>query len=264
MILPDSARFFLAPGIALCAALVATRPVRAAGAPPAPILVTPQDRVLLQRGFVPVDGALRLYACVVGTPAGVHYAYDLGSGTLLSVWRGQFADLVELWGPRSRNQTIRPAGNEIAIAARPLLAQFPDRPMIAFPQSWPDQPAPLYSSDGYELERDGQPVFLARLEDLRIRDRIAPLAGGRGLRRRLEFSGRLPEWQTSVLLAEAEAIAPDPGGAGWTARKPGWSIHWAAGSAPRPVLRDDHGGQQLVLRLERSHLDEGLSYDLTW
>jgi len=77
---------------------------------PAPIIVAPKDRVLLQRGFVPVDGALRLYACVVGTPAGLHYAYDLETGALLSVWRGPFADMVEIWGPRARNQTALPAG----------------------------------------------------------------------------------------------------------------------------------------------------------
>jgi plastocyanin len=42
----------------------------------------------------------------------VHYAYDFERGSLLSVWRGPFADMVEIWGPRARNQTARPAGNQ--------------------------------------------------------------------------------------------------------------------------------------------------------
>jgi hypothetical protein len=119
---------FLAVPTARSAEAPPTRPA------PAPILVTPQDRVLLQRGFVPIDGALRLYACVVGTPAGVNYAYDFETGALLSVWRGEFADLVELWGPRARNQTARPAGREIVLSAKPLLAQFSNRTMIEFPK----------------------------------------------------------------------------------------------------------------------------------
>jgi hypothetical protein len=55
-------------------------------APSAPMLLVSKDRVIVQRGFVPVDDTLRLYACVVGTPAGVHYAYDLQTGALLSLW----------------------------------------------------------------------------------------------------------------------------------------------------------------------------------
>src|SRR5688500_3786478 len=162
---------------------------------PAPIIVAPKDRVLLQRGFGPVDGALRLYACVVGTPAGLHYAYDLETGALLSAWRGPFADMVEIWGPRARNQTARPAGQEVFLTGKSLLGLFPNRQMIEFPKAWPTQPAPLYASRGYELEDDGQPVFLATLEQLSIRDRIAPSADTRTLTRRLEFSGQLSPWE---------------------------------------------------------------------
>ena len=220
--------------------------------------------MLLQRGFVPVEGALRLYACVVGTPAGVHFAYDFESGALLSVWRGNFADLVEIWGPRARNQTARPAGNETRVAARPLLAQFPNRPMFEFPQTWPAQPLPLYESRGYELEPDGQPVFVARFESLTIRDRIAPSAGGRGLARRLEFSGQLPEWETWLLIAEANAIEASDGGHGWRGGAASWRIAWPAASPHRPVVRAEGGRQLLVLRLDRATFKEPVLYALDW
>jgi hypothetical protein len=226
----------------------------------APMLLTPKDRVLLVRGFVPGERALRLYACVVGTPAGVHYAYDFETGALLSVWRGPFADVAEINGPRPRSETARPAGPEIALTAKPLLAQFPNRMMIAYPKTWPVQPAPLYKSEGYDLERDGQPVFLARLEDLVIRDRIAPSAGGRGLERRLEFSGQLSPWETWLLLAEADKIGPVAGG--WTDGR--WTIAWPADSVHKPTTRREGSRQQLVLRLEPGKLGEPVIYTIQW
>jgi hypothetical protein len=221
--------------------------------------------VVLQRGFVAVDGALRLYACVVGTPAGVHYAYDLESGALLSVWRGDFADLVEMWGPRARNQTARPAGEEVAITAKPFFAQFPDRMMIEFPKAWPTQPAPLYASAGYELEKDGRPIFLATLETLAVRDRIEPDAARGGLKRTLEFSGRLPEWQTWVVLAEADAIAAGAEGTSWTAGAGGrWKIEFAPGAPHTPIIRTESGRQLLVVRLNEKSVGQPLSYRITW
>jgi hypothetical protein len=253
-----------AVGLALTFAGIASPAEAPPRGAPAPILVTPKDRVLLQRGFVPVGGALRLYACLVGTPAGVHYAYDFESGALLSVWRGEFADMVEIWGPRARNQTARPAGREVAVAAKPLIALFSNRPMIAFPQTWPEQPAPLYESLGYELEPDGQPVFLAKIERLAIRDRIAAEADGRGLRRTLEFSGALSPWETWLLLAEADTIAAHSGGRGWSAGAGEWTIEWSADSPHRPVVRAEGARQLLVLRLDRAKLHAPVEYLISW
>jgi hypothetical protein len=238
-----------------------TAPPGTRAAPP-PMIINPTNRVLLQRGFVPVNGALRLYACVVGTPAGVHYAYDMETGALLSVWRRPFADMVEIWGPRARNQTARAAGHEIALTAKPLVAQFPDRMMIEFPKAWPMQPAPLYASAGYELEKNGQPTFLAKFEDLVIRDRIVPTADGRRLTRTLEFSGRLPEWQTWLLFAEADAI--EPTSEGWTAGAGNWTVQWPRESPHHPTVRADNSRQMLVLRLDRATLDAPLQYSISW
>jgi hypothetical protein len=258
---------FSRAALAFFAAGVFVREQFAATAPrpnPAPMIVAPGERVILQRGFVPVAGALRLYACVVGTPAGVHYAYDLETGALISVWRGAFVDVVEMWGPRARNQTARPAGDEVAITAKPLVAQFPDRMMIEYPKAWPTQAAALYASAGYELEKNGQPVFLANFEDLRIRDRIAPTADGRGLTRTIDFSGRLPEWQTWVLLGEADRIDAGSSDRRWSAAPGGWKVEVPEKSAHQPTVRSEGNRQLLTVRLDRAALREPLTYSITW
>lgn len=227
-----------------------------------PLLLEPKDRVLVQRGFFPFRESLRLYACVVGTPPGIHYAYDLESGALLSVWRGPFADVSGMWGGRSLSQTAQPAGEEWILSGRPALALFPNR-LLEYPKVWPDQPAPLYRSQGYELEPDGQPVFLASFEALEIRDRIAPSEDGRGLTRRLDFGGRLSPWETWLLLGEAEEITAKPGRSGWTA-KAGWTIEWPADSPHRPVIRPEGERQLLAVRIEPDNLPTPVVYTVTW
>lgn len=227
------------------------------------ILLTPKDRVLVQCAFVPFEDARRLYACVVGTPAGLHYAYDFETGALHSVWRGAFVDMSEMWEGSGLNQVARPAGDEVPLTTKPLLAFFPDR-LFAFPKIWPEQPEPLYASRGYELETNGQPVFLATLESLAIRDRIAPAADGRGLIRRLEFSGRLSPWETWVLLGEDETITPRADGKGWSALNRRWEIEWPATSNYRPVVRATGPRQQLVVRLDQAHLAEPVVYTFLW
>jgi hypothetical protein len=244
-------------------AFAATTPASAPARPAAsPLLVSPQDRVLLQRGFVPVEGALRLYACAVGSPAGNHYAYDLASGALLAVWRGDFLDLSQMWGPRAFDQTAQPAAPAVTLSVRPLLALFPNR-LLTFPQAWPDKPAPLYASRGYELESDGQPVFLATFEELHLRDRIASSADGQGLTRRLEFSGRASPWHTWLLLGEADVIVERKNGREWAADG-SWTIEWRAGAPHRPQVRAAGARQQLVVRLEKDHLSQPVVYTVRW
>ena len=233
-------------------------------AAPKPMLLAPTERVIVQRGFVPCDGVLRLYACVVGTPAGVHYAYDFDTGALLSVWRGAFVDMLEIWGPRPRSHAARPAGNEIAVATRPLLARFSHRAMIEYPKVWPREAEPLYTAQGYALEADGQPVFFARCEDLLIRDRIAPGAGGSELQRRLEFSGKLSPWETWLLLAEAGTITAGEDGKTWTAVASKWTVAWPGGSARRPTIREEAGRALLVFRLAAEDLGRPLTYSIRW
>jgi hypothetical protein len=236
----------------------------AARVKPEPMLVTPTDRVIVQRGFVPCDGRLRLYACVVGTPVGLHYAYDFEMGAVLSVWRGPFVDMGEIWGPRARSHAARPAGAEVALARKPLLALFSNRAMIEYPKTWPREAPPLYTAQGYELEPDGQPVFLARCEDLIIRDRIAPTAGGRELQRRLEFSGKLSSWETWLLLAEAENIALESDGRTWTAGGPSWTLAWSKEQPGRPTLRQEAGRTLLVFRLTTDSLAAPVAYSIRW
>lgn len=233
---------------------------RSANTAAKPIVIEPQDRVLLQRGFVPFEPRKRLYAAVVGTPAGVHFAYDFETGALLHVWRGSFADTTQMWEGRGNDQTAKPAGPSLTFNGNPAVALIE----YATNGDWPDRPEPLWSSRGYTLEPDGTPVFLANLAEIAIRDRIVALPDAHGLTRTLEFKGRLPSWSTWVLLAEATNITPQPDGKGWIVGDREWYLDWPENAARRPVLRTVNGRQQLAVPLTNATLEKPITFSIVW
>ncbi len=232
---------------------------RGQNAPPQVLLEPTDNRIRMQRGFVPYEPRKRLYATSVGTPAGLHYAYDLETGALLRTWRGHWADAGEMWVNRGEPQLVKPNGPSLTLNSFPTVALI-ENPRTA---GWPVTADAMQSSQGYTLEADGQPVFLSKLSDLSIRDRIAASPDGKMLNRRLEFKGSLPSWEAQVLLAEAESITAQPGG-GWVIGDREYYIDWPAGSPHQPAIRTVGDRQLLVVRLAKSTLEAPLSYSLVW
>jgi hypothetical protein len=106
-------------------------------------------------------------------------------------------------------------------------------------------------------------VFLSKISDVSIRDRLAPSADGKALTRRLDFKGSLAAWETQVLLAEADVITAQPGG-GWVIGDRSYYIDWPAGSPHQPTIRQVGDQQLLVVRLSKSTLEAPLAYSLVW
>lgn len=223
------------------------------------LLLEPGERVRVQRSFVPYDPRKRLYAINVGSPTGLHYAYDFETGALLRAWRGHFLDTFEMWDGRGENQIAKPAGPSLTFNAKPTVVLL-ERGAY----DWPDAPEILWSSQGYTLEPDGQPVFLAKLASLSIRDRIAATADGRGLTRSINLSGRNTDWETWVLLAEADRIAPQPGGNGFIVGDRAYYLDLPADSAVQPVIRTRNGRQQLAVAVPGNAISKPIVYTLVW
>lgn len=227
---------------------------------PRQLLVEPKDRALVQRGFVPFEPRKRLYAVSVGTPQGVHFAYDTETGAPLRVWRGKFLDTFEMWDGRGYSQLAKPVGPALTLHDKPAFA------LIENSQAgdWPDEPEPLWTAHGYELGEGGLPVFSASLSGVKLRDRFAPSADGRGLVRTIETAGDLPEWSAWVLLAEGETISPQPDGRGWIVGDREWYVDWPADAAVQPIVRTANGRQQLAVPLTGATLEKPISYTLVW
>lgn len=247
------------PGLAPRPLLASAEQASAKPADATPLIpVEPKERILLQRTFVPLDHSRRLYACFVGTPAGVHYAYDLEQAAIVGVWRGGFFEGHDLWHERAEDQEARPTGPGFTIEGRPLLFQFGDHD-----PRWPERAPPTSASQGYRLEANGQPVFLFTFSGVSVEDRIAPLPKGDGLTRTLKFSGKPREKDAWALLAEAPVITPQPGGAGWVVGDRDFYLDWPKDSPARPTLRREGDRMQLLVRVTATSPRE-LTYNLLW
>jgi len=239
------------------------QPAGKAAKQPANIISIPvdvSDTIVLQRGFVPYEPVKRLYAISVGHPAGVHYAYDLSTGALLRAWRGGFIDAGEMWEGRSANQWAKPTGPALTLNARPTVARIDG----AGNSPWPTEPDPLSVSNGYAVERDGQPVFLSKFGTLSIRDRIAP-ADRRTLTRSLTFTGTIPTGPTTfVLLARAHRIAPQPNASGFVVGDRDYYLDLPNPLPAAPEIRSDGDFQLLVIPVTNAALSQPITYSLAW
>jgi hypothetical protein len=214
-------------------------------------------RVRLQRTFVALEHSRRMYACFVGSPAGVHYAYDIEQAAIIGVWRGGFFEGRDLWHERAEDQQAHPTGPGFLIEGRPLLFQFGDHDAF-----WPVQPPQPSESRGYRLEADGQPVFRYFFAGITAEDRIAALADGSGLNRKLTFGGKSYGRETWALLAESSAITLQPGG-GYIIGDREYYLDWPKDSPAQPQLRREGDRVQLLVRVPESGVRE-ISYNLAW
>ncbi len=161
--------------------------------------VKPAQRPRLQRNFVMHGDRKRTHAISVGYPAGLHYAYDLSLGALLSVWKGPFVDASTMWYQRGNLQSALPLGSVIERSGRPTVALLDDDNA-----AWPDT-LETYTFKRYRLSENGDPTFAYELEGLTVEDQLRPDADHRMLVRTLDVRGEADNaW---VLLARSGEIA---------------------------------------------------------
>ena len=133
-----------------------------------PLIVTPTDRPELIRSFFEYRDEKRSHVVSIGHPEGIHYSYDVKAGSLLKVWRGDFADVTDMWQGRGHSQLLVPL--EVAL-------EMPECNLTS----------PEVSYWGYELLPDGRPVFIYEYGDSKIFDSYKP--NQNGLQRTLWMEG---------------------------------------------------------------------------
>lgn len=217
-----------------------------------------EDRVRVQRGFIPHDPRKRLYAIAVGSPTAVHYAYDFDTASLLHLWNGRFLDTFEMWDGRGNDQLAKPAGPTLTLPAKPVVAI-----VQSTSHDWPNVPDALWKPEGYTLDADGQPEFHAHLAQLAVSDRIVATAPQRGLERTLEIEGAHTSWWTGVLLAEASRITPQENGS-YIIGEREYYIDVSPDNKHAPFVRRINGQDQLIVWIPKSEPKTTVNYSLVW
>ena len=167
--------------------------------------VAPAGEAWIQRNFVMHRGTPRTHAMSVGEPSGIHYAFDMGNGALLSLWKGRFVNASTMWYQRGDLQSALPLGSLVELAGWPTIAHLSDD---AAP--WPTLPDG-FRFKGYSLNEAERPVFAYQVGETDVLDQLTP--EGAYFSRRIALSGSAPSGKAWVFIAEGERIELMPSGA---------------------------------------------------
>lgn len=254
--------------------------------PPNPVPVMPitmeAGRIHTHRCFIPYAGSKRLYVAAVGTPSGIHYAYDLEWQTLLTVWKGGYLDAGGIWHQRGGVQQVVPLGSAVELGAKPTLAV-----LESAKAAWPDPeksareaagddfvaddngsgpptaliglPSAL-SSHGYTLEPNGQPTFQFTIHDIAVQDRWTVDETNRGLIRALTFAEPLDRDDLYLLLADERDITAQDGYFVLGDRHA--YLEWPDAQPEAPAIVNEGTNQQLRVHLPRGTTT--VTYRLIW
>ena len=178
-----------APALGLSVSTAGVRPydLTALSSLPVPdpkpyISVTPEGRPEMIRSFIKYqdEKSKRTHAVSVGSPAGWHYTMDLNRAALLQTWRGQFADVTEMWYERGEPQLLETAGLTVPVSGQSSYAVLANATA-----AWPDSSDLNYL--GYRLDAQGTPTLRYAFGPATLTDQLAAAADG--LTRTLAVTG---------------------------------------------------------------------------
>lgn len=137
--------------------------------------IKPTNKFELIRSFMMFEGKKRTHVISVGSPAGVHYSFDLNQGTPLYFWRGNFADVTEMWFERGEPQLLKAKGLINQLSGKPNVFQLKD-----LSSSSPDSLDAFKDLvfKGYQLDNQGNPTFSYELGASKISQKFSPQNNG--------------------------------------------------------------------------------------
>ena len=223
--------------------------------------LVPGSEVYLQRGFVGypqfLDEATKhkfTHTISVGTPEGVHYNYDLASGSLLQVWRGDFINVQTMWQNRGPEQTAVPLAETIQPGAA-FNWQF----LGGKRKEWPDSllDAKNFHFKHYELDEKGRPQFHYHWKNAEIVDKIEPTDDG--LQRKIVINR--PPSGLWLSLAKGRDISENEQGT-YLVKEPGYILKILEINGLDLLLREGNGQKELVTSAGMLELDASINYEI--
>ncbi|MFN8348996.1 MAG: family 16 glycoside hydrolase [Spirosomataceae bacterium] len=186
----------------------------------------------------------RTHCLSVGTPASVNYTLDLNRGSLLQFWKGNFANVTEMWYDRGEPQILHPMG-----AANTTQGQVDWAILTDMNAAWPDSLNELVYK-GYRLNAAGIPMVMYRHGAIEIADELVPENGG--LVRTV--SGSVPNGYVRAVSGK-NISALEKG----LYEVNGQSYYVRIDPKSKPIVRTVNGRQELLLPLNGT-----VRYSLIW
>jgi hypothetical protein len=138
--------------------------------PVAPMLIQPEAQPTLLRSFVqlPSERLKRTHALSVG----MHYTLDLNQMALILAWKGDFADMTQVWHERAMPQLLQPAGVLVRPAPGVALAALPN-PAAAWPDTLDER---TLRYEGLSVDSLGNPTIEYVLAGAAVQDQVRAAA----------------------------------------------------------------------------------------
>lgn len=238
-------------GIFVSASGVKPYPLHALASLPEPtpiptIAVNPSGKPELIRSFIQVAGekTKRTHALSVGFPQNIHYTIDLNQAAPLQVWKGQFANVTEMWYERGEPQLLTPLGITQNLNGKSLVALLSNAN-----EAWPDSVANLQYK-GYRLDASGTPEFSYKIADTDLKITLIPENGSFSVK----IKALKPTTGLFVRMAVGQQISEiEPGLFEIDGQR------YFVNTSNRPILRSNNGKQELLLSLT-----DAINYSLIW
>ncbi len=166
------------------------------------MLVEPKEAPEMVRSFVMHRGEKITHAMSVGDPKGIHYSVDLRRGALLKCWRGDFADVTEMWYQRGQPQLLEPLEMAVETEDAPVAAVLSDMNAV-FPEEQPD----YFKLQGYDINEAEEPVFKYQVDAATVFDHYQPSDNGRELVRSIRAENAPANLYTRLAVGDyVEAV----------------------------------------------------------
>ncbi len=207
----------------------------------------------LLRAFIDFEGDYKrrlTHTIGVGDPSEINFVYDLESGNLACVWRGDFVDATPMWHDRG-DGSFRPLGAvQYLFINQPLafLASASD----AFPAMGKEGE---FKTKGYIIDQTSLlPIFKYTYNGLEVQDKIYPDDKNRSLTREVTLKERGSKAGLTFKLAEGNEIIKMNDGSYIVDKK------YYIKTASSPTIRETNGKKELVVSVDAN----SIKYTIIW
>ena len=223
---------------------------------PKPLLIQPENSTEVFRSFVEYQGVKKTHAISVGSPVGVHYSYDLLEGALLKAWKGEFADVTEMWQGRGEPQLLEPLNAVIETEDGISWAKLDQEN-----GEWPTQIPEGFKYKGYKIADDDHPIFLYNLDNIQIEDDFTPNQE-KQLVRTLRFNADQKQNNYWYKLAKADFIKKLDNG--WYSIGQKYYLKILNQGEAKEKVREYTGYQDLIIPILNSNSASEIQIAIFW
>lgn len=237
-------------GYSLIEPITDNRPRRPA---PEKILIEPKEDIIAQRTFIMHKGIKKAFSISVGSPVGIHYAFDLSKGSLLMAWDGQFLDATPMWDSRGESQLVIP--NEFHVSSH---GGYEFAHLEKEDSNWPNIDDEVgFKQLGYEFNQEGVPMFLSQIKETSITNMFTP-SSQRKIERHIEVNSDKTIWHK---LAEGEHIEALPNNT-YIVNDESYYIEVSGNDKLKPIIRNVNGKDELIMEIPSGK--QQINYSIIW